>query len=1735
MIIPSKQWSHIMTALKTGALCLLFSVSDQAFCQIVENPSFEGPAYSESKVPEPWVTACGTCDTQPGLEGYPEPPPSHGLSYLGCLKGEATSQKLSSPVLAGVTYTFSMDIAFVPNNLYPTVSPMLSLYFTNDETYVPGACSPVTGSGAVWTSPEFEIEEEWKTFTISFTTTEDYNYIVLLNTGDGGYVLVDKMTPFLTSPYVTTTVPVSCNGGSDGSAAVQVLDGEPPFAYQWNTLPAQYNDTATGLAAGTYKVYITDGNGDIDSVDVTVTEPPPLEMDSLLVGALTCNGSGDGQIDVTGKGGTAPLMYSLNTGGPQPDGIFNALDAGNHVIRIEDARGCFKDTVVAVMEPEALDFTVGGKTELLCNGDDNGRIEVVATGGTPQYAYSMGAAYLANPVFDSLSAGDYAIAVRDSHGCIHQRTVTVSQPDPVGAEFAVVDNPCNGDHRGEISVVATGGVAPYEYALDGSAYQSGPVFSMLLAGIYMVSVKDGNGCTADFPVQVQDPPLLVAEVGKTDSSSCSDSTGSVTLIVSGGTPPYSYSADGVDFAAGNLLSGLPVGDHMVYVRDENNCTTALTVTIPPYSSPSIVSVSEICNPDSLNYRIQVVLTSGNRDAYAATVVSPVGLTGGFSGNTWYSNEIPSGTAYEVAFLDQNNCQQAGLKGAKDCGCPVFAGVLQPLRPVACTDGRVAVSHDGNHVIPAGDTLEYVLHDGSAVMLGNTLARNNTGEFSLIPATMSPGVTYYITAVAGTHTGNGQVDLAGECLDQSNGIGVLWRSDPVFQAVFPSGVCPNSPAEIELYPSGTALLFDLDMDNGNNLSNVAGGDRMTLLVGNADTAVAFTGIGYADAPVCYRDIDEQVSVAVFELPQVKNEKKECDSNNEKYRVLFDIEGGDPNGYTVNGIPSGTSFVSGWIDSGMPYNLVVNDSRNCEPKTVVTGAYSCSCITAAGTATDTTPLDVCDGVSAVYPHGGDEVLDGNDALEYILYDGAAGAPASVLLRNQTGVFSFNPSLAYNTRYYISPVAGDSTGNGLVDFSDPCFHVGEAVAVVFRMSPGITPGALPNDSLCVGDPVNLLLGFTGTPPFGLEFTNGASEYVVKGLNAIDTVTHTGLAATTEYAFTRVTDRYCSRTISENIRVVFPAPLVVDTLYKPITCTGGADGRLIVQVQGGYGDYTYQWEDGNGIPLGNEPSIDGLKQDVYSVAITDRMGCAISETYNLPLPPPFEIDFVEVINQICFQDDHGRIVATAPGGERFGLWGSNPAGVETQIRPWQFDGNFIRLQFLPGSQYLKIVAQNDKGCEDDTTVHVSGLFPIAISGSPDMFICPETSARLVACAVGGKGEFSYSWNGGAYTEKPDGDSSVWEVTPGEATVYEVIATDKNGCPSPVHSITVSLPAPLSQVATPDDSICAGDQVLLSATPNGGTGAYSYRWENSEGQLLSAQREWIFDLPETERLIVSVTDSCGTTVKNEVVIGVTPFAEVDFQAIPDTEGCAPLEALLMNTTETDDYNQCAWFLNEVKISDACDPFLYSIETPGRYDLTLKVSNAVPCISSKTIPGYLSVLDNAQADYHYMPQAVNTLNTTVQLANNSRHATAYRWSLDDLYISHEKAPSITLPPQQEGRYRLCLEALNPKGCHDTLCRQIKVSDKPVLYMPNAFTPDGDGINDRLFPAVGTTRAIAAFEMRIFNRWGEEIFATQAPDTGWDGTFHGIQVPVGVYNWSLKIRLQGRVSEKVYYGSVRVIR
>jgi gliding motility-associated-like protein len=432
------------------------------------------------------------------------------------------------------------------------------------------------------------------------------NYTVTI-TDSKGCTATASATVTQPASAVSGTITSKTNatfGGYDGSVTIAGAGGVPPYTYRMGAGAYQTSGTFSSLGAGTYTVTVRDANLCTATVPVTITQPLSGLKGTLVSQVnVTCFGASTGSATVAGLDGILPYEYKINSGSYQASPTFTALAAGNYVITIRDAVLTEAIVNVTITQPAtAVTGTVTSQTNVQCYGSKTGSFTINASGGSAPYQYKLGTgAFQSSGAFTSLGAGTYTVTIQDVFSCSSVVNVTITQPAAVLSGTIAIQNnvTCNGAANGSVTIAGTGGTPPYQYSLNGAAFQSSGSFTGLAPASYTVSIRDANMCSASVVATITQPAVLSISYTKQDATCPGDLNASITLNVTGGTEPYK--AIWSDGATTLNRTGITAGTYSVVVTDKNNCAAAQDITVGYSGSGICLEIQEIITPNNDGY------------------------------------------------------------------------------------------------------------------------------------------------------------------------------------------------------------------------------------------------------------------------------------------------------------------------------------------------------------------------------------------------------------------------------------------------------------------------------------------------------------------------------------------------------------------------------------------------------------------------------------------------------------------------------------------------------------------------------------------------------------------------------------------------------------------------------------------------------------------------------------------------------------------------------------------------------------------------------------------------------------------------------------------------------------------------------------------------------------------------------------------------------------------------------
>ena len=572
------------------------------------------------------------------------------------------------------------------------------------------------------------------------------------------------------------------------------------------------------------------------------------------------------------------------------------------------------------------------------------------------------------------------------------------------------------------------------------------------------------------------------------------------------------------------------------------------------------------------------------------------------------------------------------------------------------------------------------------------------------------------------------------------------------------------------------------------------------------------------------------------------------------------------------------------------------------------------------------------------------------------------------------------------------------------------------------------------------------------------------------------------------------CQIVVSANITQPSQLTLALGSQTN-ISCFGGNNGAITVVAGGGTGLYLYSLNAG---PNQLSPTFSSLTAGIYTIMVTDANGC--TTTINVTLTQPTALSTTGSITNItCFGTCNGQLLVNVSGG------------VSPYTYLWSNGQTTNPATGLCAGTY-SVVATDANGCQVAQTgmvVSQPNVLGVTVNATPSS-ICIGQTSNLTTNVTGGTSPYTYLWSNG-------GTTSNISVSPVVTTSYTVTITDANGCTTTGSvTVTVNPVLTINATATPT-SICAGQSSTLSANAGGGNGGpYTFIWTpGGAGQTINVT-------PGTTTVYtVTVSDGCSPSVSTTVTVTVNPAPIIAFSTTP-LSGCEPLTVTYTNLTPGS--ANCVWNINGVPYNSCVVTQTFPVQ--GTYNSFLTVTDANGC--SATSPSVVAnVYPIPTAAFSANPTITDILNPSI-VFNNTSSVGSYSWNFGDGNTSNMSFPTHVYG--DTGTYQVQLIVTTSHGCIDTAYGTVHIDDIFAVYVPNAFTPNGDGHNDSFVPVV---TGAEKFTFWIFDRWGEMIYQSDG-GAPWDATYKGKEVQQDVYVWKL-IVIDKRKIKHEYIGHVTIIR
>jgi len=670
-------------------------------------------------------------------------------------------------------------------------------------------------------------------------------------------------------------------------------------------------------------------------------------------------------------------------------------------------------------------------------------------------------------------------------------------------------------------------------------------------------------------------------------------------------------------------------------------------------------------------------------------------------------------------------------------------------------------------------------------------------------------------------------------------------------------------------------------------------------------------------------------------------------------------------------------------------------------------------------------------------------------------------------------------------------------------------------------------PSFTLCQGSSLNLTSVNT-TPPTSYSWT-GPNTFTSTLQNPIipnTTVLNSGNYVVVTSFSTPNIPLVCTSSAVSNVSIVATSPVTVTTPaniceHTTANLTASANPNALL----------YTWTGPNGFSAtGTNPVINNISPaatGMYNVIATWAIGsvsCNINGLNAINVIPVAPVTINQPIT-VCYPGNVS-LTASSQGASSYSWSATN--GYTTNLQNPYFAAPSPTL-----SGIYTVVTTYTNGsvltCYNSNTTQVTINPILTFTLPPFERLCSNVSHTI----LGPVGATSYTWNGPAGISNLQNYTLPWTQT-NNSGVYTLIV-NLGPCQTSA-SQRIEILSPISYTQTPGNRvICDGDKITLVVGAAGGSENYAYNWNpynylatptGSLQQNIQPQGTTIYNVSVYDIACPNYTISTTLTV----TVNKPPVPDLRLDKV---SGCEPLcltyNSHTQNTAESITYD----FGNgNVMIADS---FVYCLDN-GNYNLNIKTKGKNGCVGTYTMPYTINVWPTPHSDINWSPDPVSTVNNHVTFEPTFGFGpiVEYQWS----FLGTNADTSSVRNPERiydkVGKYQVMLISKTDKGCIDTTFRILEVRDDFNIFIPNTFTPNGDGMNDT-FCVKGLGAKTEGFSMEVYNRWGELIYSTKDITKGWDGTFKGLNVQNGVYVYVVKALGANGEGKKEFKGHVSLLK
>lgn len=1206
-----------------------------------------------------------------------------------------------------------------------------------------------------------------------------------------------------------STKDATCPGKPDGQISVTVKQNGLNCAITLDGQTIENATTLSNLFSGTHIINLSDRCETVP-IEKKIGEPAQVSFTAVKT-EPTCLTAPNGSILVNATGGTGTFDFEIlnsqetktfaSISGKTGEWQVLSLAGGTYMLKARSG-GCPWVKSEQSLEPvQPITFTTVVK-DVGCFGESTGIITVNAAGGKNPYSYSLdNQNYISEKEFGNLYEGTYLVKVQtatESCNDVASQNIIVGSAPEIAIGLTPVSAKCFDNADGAITATVTGGTGAYSFSWDykdgTSWYPAGgntESLSRLIAGTYRLNVADILGCRQTKETIVDQPSALMVSSAVPKDVICYGTDGSISVAAAGGTGAYKYfctSGDGNSYENTSQIITVPAGSYFVKVKDSNGCEdvfndyTEVTVTGPGSPLDFSANISDYngfslsCKNDASG-RVTLLATGGNGAGYNGYIYS-------LKGSAFQAGNIYDGLAagsYIAKIQDGRGCSvQKTINLTEPDALSLNLASVTPVKCFGAPTGEISAATAGG--------------------IQNTYMYRLNGKDM-------PSSGIFRNLYAGTY--NIEVSDLNGCR-QNLDVTVQSLNPPIKSVITGTDIkCfGEQNGSIKALVTGGSGSFSYQWEKKSNTvwQSIAGTGSIleNLLPGNYRIRIT-------DSEVC-SSLDSTILKEPSKLLINNLLTKDAVCFGESGNIQIAASGGTPGYVYLINLTDGSD-----TESQIPmvdvfpgrYQARVKDINGC------VAIYNNEVIIDGPTA----PLGFMSAVSsfngyAISCRNGSNgtitlTASGGNGGSYSGYTYALGNPESSAVNSFTGL---------TAGVYTAKV---TDGRGCI--------VQKAITLNEPQSLGL--------SLLHSFPVKCQ--GTAGGEIAVMAEGGIPDSYIYRLNGKDQ-SSSGIFRnlfTGNYAIEVTDGNGCTQNLSS--AVVYKNPPLKTTLSaNDVSCYGNNNGKILAEVTGGAGSFSYQWEkrstSGWQALTGNTGYLQSLSPGFYRLKASDSDNCMITDSAAVTQPDPLIISDIKIKDAVCYGDSGSLQINASGGNQGYAFQYSLSEGATYQ--------NYIPGQPLRPASY-RIKVTDAKNCEsireEPVTITRPDLalnFTYAIKDYNGYSVSchGNTDGELTVIPSGGNGSgysgYTYQLSG----KEAQGESLFRGLVAG---IYDVTVLDGRGC-SITHQATLNQPvsAIAFNVLSLKNPVCIKDsngEIVLAAS--GGSEPYS--WSLDNGEFLNSGR----------------------------------------------------------------------------------------------------------------------------------------------------------------------------------------------------------------------------------------------------------------------------------------------------------